>query len=159
MSETQHASPPSTIDVTLIEPIRWRSWPLVKSPMRSSAILLGVVAVGLLVRAAIGSWPPALLATAALLATLWRFFMPITFELSEHGVDQWVSGRRVRIPWRAIRRYQVCSAGVLLVPHGERTIMAPFLSLYLPWEGHCDEVLAQMRHYLNEPSEARPDRR
>lgn len=152
MSDFQHAPALSDIDVVLLEPIRWRSWPLMKSPLRSGAVLAGVAVVGLLVWTAVGSWPLSLLASAALAVSLWRFFMPITFALSEYGVDQWVYGRRLRIPWRAIRRYQVCSAGVLLVPHGERTIMAPFRSLYLPWEGRCDEVLAYMRHYLNEPS-------
>ncbi len=151
MSDVQHAPALSNIDVVLLEPIRWQSWPLMKNPLRSGAVLAGVAAVGLLVWTAVGSWPLGLLASAALAVALWRYFLPITFALSEYGVDQWIYGRRLRIPWRAIRRYQVCSAGVLLVPHGERTIMAPFRSLYLPWEGHCDEVLAYMRHYLNEP--------
>jgi len=149
MSGSRQATGLSNIDVTLLEPIRWRSWPLVRSPMRSVAVLLGVMAVGVLVWTTVGSWLLGLLAAVGLLVTLWRFLLPITLELSEHGVDQWVYGHRLRIPWRAIRRYQVCSAGVLLVPHGERTIMAPFRSLYLPWEGHCDEVLAYMRHYLD----------
>jgi len=151
MSDVQHASPFPTIDVALLEPIRWRSWLLVRSPVRAAAVLLGVVAVGLVVWTATGSWLLGFLAPAAVLITLWRFFIPVTFGLNEHGVDQWVYGRRVRIPWRAIRSYQVCTAGVLLVPHSERTIMAPFRSLYLPWEGHQDEVLAYMRHYLEAP--------
>ncbi|MDY0168433.1 MAG: hypothetical protein RBS80_17925 [Thermoguttaceae bacterium] len=152
MSNVQHPTAPSHIDVTLLEPIRWRSWPVARSPVRSGLVLLGVVTLGLLVWVTVGSWPLGLLAAAALVVTLWRFFTPVAFGLSEYGVDQWVYGRRLRIPWRAIRRYQVCSAGVLLVPHGERTIMAPFRSLYLPWESHCDEVLAYMRHYLDGPN-------
>ncbi len=152
MSNVQHPAASSNIDVTLLEPIRWQSWPVARSPVRSGLILLGVVMLGLLVWVTVGSWPLGLLAVAALAVTLWRFFTPVAFGLSEYGVDQWVYGRRLRIPWRAIRRYQVCSAGVLLVPHGERTIMAPFRSLYLPWEGHCDEVLVYMRHYLDGPN-------
>ena len=151
MSDVQHAPAFSSIDVTLLEPIRWRSWPFVRSPAWSGAVLLSLIAVGLLVRITADSWPLALLAAGALCVTLWRFFVPVRFGLSEYGVDQWVYGRRLRIPWRAIRRYRVCSAGVLLVPHGERTIMAPFRGLYLPWEGHCDEVLAYVRHYLDLP--------
>ncbi len=149
MSDVQHAPAFASIDVTLLEPIRWRSWPFARNPARSGAVLLGLIAVGLLVRITVDNWLLALLAAAALCVTLWRFFMPVTFGLSEYGVDQWVFGRRLRIPWRAIHRYRVCSAGMLLIPHGERTIMAPFRSLYLPWEGHCDEVLAYVRHYLD----------
>ncbi len=151
MSDTPHTSSPSHLDVTLLEPIRWRSWPFGRSPLRSAAVVLGVLGVGCAVGIALGSWPLGLLAAGALLTTLWRFFTPVTFRISDDGVDQWVYGRRLRIPWRAIRRYEVCAAGVLLVPHGERSIMAPFRSLYLPWEGHCDEVLAYMRHYLSGP--------
>ncbi len=149
MSDVRHLSPYSAVDVAVLEPLQWRSWPLVKSPARAAAVLAGIAAVGVLVWASVGSVPLALLAAAAMTASLWRFFLPVTFALSEQGVDQQVYGRRRRIPWRAIRRYQVGSAGVLLVPHGERTVMAPFRSLYLPWENHCDEVLAFMRHYLD----------
>ncbi len=148
MSDIQRTSAPSHIDVTLLEPIRWRSWPLAKSPARSAAILLGVAGVGFTAWIVAASGLLAFLAATALLATLWRFLLPVTFGLSEYGVEQWIYGRRVRIPWRAIRRYQICSAGVLLLPYGERSVMAPFRGLYLPWESHCDEVLAYIRHYV-----------
>ncbi|MDZ7616905.1 MAG: hypothetical protein U1E05_07875 [Patescibacteria group bacterium] len=152
MSDVQNVPPFPTIDVTLLEPIRWRTWPLARSIKRSAALLLGIVAVALLVQVTVGSWSLALLALGAICVSLWRFLTPVTFGLSEHGVDQWIYGRRLRIPWRAIRRYQVCMAGVLIIPHGERTVMAPFRGLYLPWEGHCDEVLAYMHHYLDAPA-------
>ena len=152
MSNTQHPSAYAGADVTLLEPIRWRSWPLVQTPVRTAAVLLTILAIGILVRVTAGSWALGLLAAASLSIALWRFFVPITFGLSEAGVDQWISGRQLRISWRAIRRYRVCSSGVLLMPHSDRIIMAPFHGLYLPWEGHADEVLAYMQHYL-EPSQ------
>lgn len=151
MSDIRRLAPYSDIDVAVLEPIRWQSWPLVKSPARTAAVLAGIATVGLLVRAVVGDWLLGLLAAAAVLVSLWRFFIPVTYGLSEYGVEQRVYGRCLRIPWRAIRRFEICSAGVLLVPHGERTVMAPFRSLYLPWEGHCDEVLAFMRHFLDAP--------
>ena len=92
-----------------------------------------------------------LLALVALATALWRFFLPVVFQLSEEGVDQWLFGRRRRIPWQAIRRYEVCSAGVLLLPHEDRPVMAAFRGLYLPWSTHRDEVLVHVHHYLDRP--------
>ncbi len=149
MSDVRHPSPYSSVDVAVLEPMHWRSWPLVKSPARAAGVVAGIVAAAVLAWAAVGSVVPALLAAAALTVSLWRFFTPVTFALSEQGVEQWAFGRRLRIPWRAIRGYEECSAGVLLVPHGERAVMVPFRSLYLPWENRRDEVLAFVRHHLD----------
>jgi hypothetical protein len=96
-----------------------------------------------------------LAALAALVVALWRFFLPVVFELSGKGVDQRLFGRQRRIPWRAIRRWEVRSAGVLLLPDEDRSAMAPFRSLYLPWATCRDEVLAHVHHYLQGPGETR----
>ena len=92
-----------------------------------------------------------LAALAALAVALWRFFLPVVFELSEKGVDQRLLGRQRRIPWEAIGRHEVRSAGVLLLPHDDRSAMAPMRGLYLPWASRRDEVLAHVRHYLEHP--------
>ena len=92
-----------------------------------------------------------LLAVLALAATTWRFFLPIVFELSDRGVEQGLFGRQRRIPWSAVRRYEICSGGVLLLPHEDRSILAPFRGLYVPWTMHRDEILRLVQHYLAEP--------
>ena len=130
-------------------PIRWRSW-----PVRDNAVRGLIVTVGLLIAAVVVGWLAGkaylgLLALAALVAALWRFFLPVVFELSGEGVDQRLFGRQRRIPWHTIRSCEVRSAGVLLLPHEDRSAMAPFRGLYLPWTTHRDEVLAHVRHYLN----------
>ena len=134
-------------------PIRWRSW-----PVRDDAVRGLPVVIGLLIAAAVIGWLSGraylgVLALAALLVALWRFFLPVVFELSGEGVDQRLFGRQRRIPWHAIRRHEVRSAGVLLLPHEDRSAMAPFRGLYLPWSTHRDEVLAHVRHYLERPQE------
>ncbi|MHC4178687.1 MAG: hypothetical protein ACYSWU_14345 [Planctomycetota bacterium] len=134
-------------------PIRWRSWPVRDDTGRGLLLV-----IGLLITAAAVGWLSAqvylgLAALAALLMALWRFFLPVVFELSGEGVDQRLFGRQRRIPWQAIRRWEVRSAGVLMLPHEDRSAMAPFRGLYLPWTTHRDEVLAHVRHYLQRPEE------
>jgi hypothetical protein len=113
-----------------------------------------LVMVGLLAAAVAVGWLSGraylgLLALAAMAAALWRFFLPVVFELSGKGVSQQFLGRQRQIPWQAIRRYEVCSAGVLLLPDEDHSAMAPFRGLYLPWTTHREEVLAHLRHHVD----------
>ena len=124
--------------------------------MRDDAVRGSLVVVGLVAGAVLVGWLSgqpylALAALTALAAALWRFFLPVEFELSERGIDQQILGRRRRIPWQAIQRCEVGAAGVLLLPDEDRSAMAPFRGLYLPWSGRRKEVLTLIGHYLEWP--------
>ena len=129
--------------------LSWRSWPLrdhLPGTLVVAAVLAGV-AFG--VRWVTGQPHLALLASGALAVALWRFFLPILFELGPDGVDHWLLGRRRRVPWTAIQRYEVRSTGVLLLPFADRCEVDALRGLYLPWGEHRDEVLFQVRYYLD----------
>jgi hypothetical protein len=127
-------------------PVNWRSWPLVEGGAKSLALLLA----GLAVSAATGYvsasafWTA--LATLAIAASLWRFFVPVYFEFSAMGVTQQVLGRRRRIAWQFIERCEICRAGIFLLPHDAP--LAVFRGLYIPWGSHRAEVLALVQFYL-----------
>lgn len=93
----------------------------------------------------------ALLAAAVLAASLWRFFLPVTFELNADGVNQYFFGRHRSIIWKEIRRYELRPAGVLLSPFSDSCPMDAFRGLFLPWGDRRDEVLGQIRYYLDRP--------
>ncbi len=120
---------------------------------RTALVVIGLLAAAVLVRWLSGQTHLAVMALIALAAALWRFFLPVEFELSERGVDQQIFGRRRRIPWQAIQRCEVGSAGVLLLPDEDRSGMAPFRGLYLPWSGRRGEVLTLIGHYLEWPQD------
>jgi len=131
--------------------VQWRSWPL------RDGVLGATVVVGALAGAGVSVWSLtakvhlALLAAAVLAIALWRFFLPVWFELNSEGVSQFVFGRRRRVPWRGIRRYEVCASGVLLLPHADPCPLDACRGLYLPWGENRQEVLAQVRYYLDRP--------
>jgi len=129
-------------------PIRWRSWPLTERPGRTGLVLLALLAATLLVRLMTGRMLLALLALAALVTALWRYFLPVEFELDDHGVEQSLLGWRRQVPWSAIGRYEVCRAGVLLVPTNDHTPMSAFAGLFLPFADNRDAVLLRLRYYL-----------
>jgi hypothetical protein len=89
-----------------------------------------------------------LLAAAVLALTLWRTWLPVAYEVGIAGVTVIVLGRRRRIPWTAIRSYQVRDDGVLLSPDAQLTPLAPLRGLYLPWLHQRDKVLANVEYYL-----------
>ncbi|MBN2473072.1 MAG: hypothetical protein JXB62_00590 [Pirellulales bacterium] len=149
-TETQQ---PSSQSFQPPPPLSWRSWPAREHVLRTVLVVLGLLAAALLVVWLLHRVSLAVVALAALLIALWRFFVPVRFDLSAHGVDEMVLGRQRRIPWQAVRRHEVCAAGVLLLPHDDRSAMASFRGLYLPWAGHRDEVLAHVRYYLDRSGE------
>lgn len=140
---SEHERPPP--------PVQWRSWPVRESFPTALAILGGMTLAGVLVGWLTGRTHLALLAVAVLGAAMWRFFVPTLFELNANGVSRWVLGRYRRIPWREIRRYQVCSTGVLLLPTADSRPTDAFRGLYLPWGKRRGEVLAQIHYYLDRP--------
>lgn len=131
--------------------VQWRSWPLRDSVWGATGV------VGSLAGAGVGVWSLtakthlALLAVAVLAIALWRFFLPVWFELNSEGVSQFVFGRRRRVPWKGVRHYEVCPSGVLLLPHADPCPLDACRGLYLPWGKNRQEVLAQVRYYLDRP--------
>jgi hypothetical protein len=110
--------------------------------------LAALLAAGLGVRGVTGHTHLALLAIAALALSLWRFFLPVVFTLSADGVHKSLLGRDRRIPWLAIRRYEVYPKGVLLFPYTDATWVDSFQCLFLPWGNHRQEILALLNYYL-----------
>jgi hypothetical protein len=151
---TSPSEPKSFVPSPAPTPIRWQSWPLRDERLRALLLLIGIVAVGLLVQTLTGRVYLSLLAVAVLMIASWRFFLPVVIELSDEGVSQQRFGRQHRTAWQSIRRYEVCSTGVLLLPDEDRSILASFRGLFLPWATHRDEVLAHVHHHLDQP--ARP---
>lgn len=94
----------------------------------------------------------AVMAVLILAGTAWRFFIPVTFELNAEGVHQWVWGRHRRIPWSEIRRHEIFSSGVLLLPYEQGAPVDVMHGLFLPWGMRRDEILAQLRYYLDPPA-------
>ena len=130
-------------------PVQWRSWPLRENIPAAVALVAGLVAAGIGVRWVTGQMHLAVLAGAVLGLAMWRFFVPTLFELNTEGVSLWLFARHRQIPWTEIRRYEVRSSGVLLLPRAEPCPVDAFRGLYLPWGKHRDEVLAQVRYYLD----------
>jgi len=139
----------SDVPQTSTDSLCWQSWPVREQTLRSLLVTAGLLVGTVVVYLIAGRVVLSLLALAAVMTALWRFFVPVQFELSEVGLGQRILGRQRRIPWHAIARYDVCSDGVLLSPEEELLPMTPLRALYLPWTTHREEVLCRVRCYLD----------
>jgi hypothetical protein len=131
--------------------VRWRSWPLRDNFLVGALGVMGLVAAAAVVYWETGRLHLAIGAGAVLAVSAWRFFLPVTFELNADGVHQWVWGRHRRISWSEIRRHQILSSGVLLLPHEQSSPIDVLHGLFLPWGLRREEILAQLRYYLDQP--------
>ena len=128
--------------------IRWRSWPAAEHLGRTGLIVLALLLVTTVVHWVTGRFILDLLALAALLAALWRYFLPIRFELDERGVNYRALAWRRHVPWSAIARYEVCQTGVLLIPNNDHTAMSALAGLFLPFAQNDEAVLRRLRYYV-----------
>ncbi|HYW81128.1 MAG TPA: hypothetical protein VE890_16215 [Thermoguttaceae bacterium] len=140
---------PVTSEKVLPAAVRWRSWPARDNPVHTLLVGLGMLIGGMLISWGSGHWYLTLPAVLALLVSMWRFFLPITFELNDRGVDRWIFGRQRHVAWNAIRRHEICPGGVLLLPHDDRSLLASFRGLYVPWKEHHDAVLQRVKYHLD----------
>jgi hypothetical protein len=127
-------------------------WPLRQRPVES--LLLVAVAAG--TSCFVGWWTRQPLVggalAAALAIVLWRTWLPVTYVLGLSGVTQTVLGRTRRIPWSAIRSFELQPDGVLLSPDRDLVPLSPLRGLYLPWLGEREKVLAHLEYYLQPPA-------
>lgn len=83
-----------------------------------------------------------------LVLTLWRFWLPMRFELGPQGIKQTVLSRSARIAWTSILNYEIKPRGVILHADAVLTPLSPLRGLYLPWGRQREQVLAHVEYYL-----------
>ena len=138
---TDHDDSKQTVDASL----RWQNWPLRESMTRSVMAVVGLLLAALVVYVITGRIVLALLALLALLITSSRFYLPVEFELGGAGVQQRLLGRRRRIPWHAIGRYEIGFSGVLLLPNADVSPLDSLRGVYVAWSGNREAVLALVK--------------
>jgi hypothetical protein len=120
------------------------SWPLRQDPIRAVCILLLLLAVACHATFVTSSWLVGILVMLSLLASVWRIWLPVHFEIGPRGVTQRIGNYRRRIPWGEIAGYQLRHRGVLLLADNRQGPLAPFRSLFLRYPAQPD----QLRHLL-----------
>ena len=127
---------------------RWRCWPLRTHPILGAMLIWTWVAIVIGIQEWTEQAHLAAIAGLALGISLWRFFVPVVFELNVDGIHQWVLGRHRLLPWKSVECYELLEDGVLLLPFADRCLLDILRGLYLPWGAHREEVLANLRYHL-----------
>lgn len=147
MSTTAKTNP-SPQAVELPRRLRWRSSPLSDAPRWSWVAVVGLVAVGLLVRTMVGSSLAGLLAVAASAASMWRFFLPVDYEISADGIAETVFGRRQGIPWSAVSGYLIQRNGFVLLRTRTAVPLDAFRAHFIPFGPHKDLILQMLARHI-----------
>ena len=106
-------------------------------------VLLPLIMGWMSVSPAMGIWTLLVLLTVS-----WRTWLPIWVTVGPSGVSQTILSRRGRIPWTAIRQYEVGLHGVLMLPDAALNRFSALRGTYLYWSGHRAAVLANFEYYL-----------
>jgi hypothetical protein len=114
----------------------------IQAGLLAAALTLAAAGIGIVT----GSLPSVILGGTLVLAAAWRFFIPVTFELTAMGISQQFLGLRRRVPWSSIDRAEICRHGLYVSLDG--VPLAPLRGLYVPWNQHREAVLALVDYYL-----------
>jgi hypothetical protein len=136
--------------------LQWRSWPLAEHKRWSWLVVVGVLAVGGVCAYLGNSWLPGLLAALGLSATLWKFFVPVSYEIEAFGLRRSALGRTRVVAWQAVRAYQMRPTGVLLFQRPDPAAIDLLRSVYIPYPADEDEVLCAVREHLQHAMELPP---
>ena len=132
---------------------RWRVWPLADGRLWSWSVVLVIAAIAALVGKLADSWLLGLLAAGALIATLWQFFLPVTFEICSLGIRRQALSRRRLVPWHAVRAYMFRPGGIVLLQCSDPVTVDFLNSLFVPNPPDADELLSAVRLYLSHAKE------
>lgn len=130
----------------------WRIHRARKEPRRT-ALALGFI-LGTGVCSYLGFREPlwSTLAVVLLLGAAAEFFLPVTYRLTEEGVEKVWLGGRTSLPWRRVRRAVWGEQGIFLSPFPHSSRWDGLRGLYLPFgdEVPRQEVIAWIRRRLEE---------
>jgi hypothetical protein len=151
-------STPRRHDQEAIAPavLRWRNWPLAENARWSWLVPLGILAIGGMVAYLGNSLLLGTLALLGLAATMWRFFVPVRYEISPLGLQRSALGRMQRMSWRAVRAYQLRPTGVVLFQHPDPNTIDLLRSAFIPYPVDEDDVLCALREHLSHAVEMPP---
>lgn len=125
-----------------------RSWPLAEGHPAAWATL--VLAAVLFFAATVMTASPAtgMTLAALLLLSQWRYFVPVRFETGAGGIQRTVFGRTRRVAWSAVGRVERRRHGLLVQRDSERSALAAFNGLFIPYGAHEAELMAVFDFYL-----------
>ena len=92
--------------------VLFTQWPLRDDGLIAVLPILGMVGVIVAGTIVSSSLPMGLLAGGAVVAALWRYWIPVEVQLSARGIEQSCFGRRRRILWSDIGTFRFQARGV-----------------------------------------------
>jgi hypothetical protein len=76
------------------------------------------------------------------------YVVPVTFSLTDWGVESKLVFYRRRKPWSMLRSYHLDRNGILVSPFPARSRLETFRGLYLRFSGNRDDVVGFIRDRL-----------
>jgi hypothetical protein len=107
-----------------------------------------IIGTSVLAAYAFGSPFYGVLAAILLTASVGDYLFPLTFALSESGVEARGLIHRRRMSWNQVRRVVRDDLGVKLSPLPRPSRLDAFRGIYLWFDGNADDVMAAIDHHV-----------
>jgi hypothetical protein len=111
---------------------RWTYFRLREKPESAWFAMAIALLLLLLVVGTTGRWYLGVLSVGAAVLILWRFLLPVSYELDAQGVRESVGGITRRLMWRQVRRVEQIDTAFVLFPYARNNLLARIGAIYLP---------------------------
>lgn len=128
--------------------LTWRVHLARRRPRQAAAVAAFVIGTAALAAYAFGSPFYGVLAIVLLTASVGDYLFPLSFTLSESGVEARGLIHRRRMTWNQVRRVLRDDLGVKLSPLPRPSRLDAFRGIYLWFDGNAEEVLAAIDHHI-----------
>jgi hypothetical protein len=134
-------------------PLTWSVHLARRRPRQAAAAVALIVFASLAAGIGFRSALLGVLACALLTASIGDFLFPLTFSLTDDGVEVRGLLHRRRMAWSQVRRMMRDELGVKLSPLAKRSRLDAYRGIYLWFEGNADDVMTFIAHHT-EPEAA-----
>lgn len=119
-----------------------------RRPRQAAAVAAFIIGTSVLAAYGFGSRFYGVLAAVLLTASVGDYLFPLTFALSESGVEARGLLHRRRMSWRQVRRVLRDDLGVKLSPLPRPSRLDAFRGIYLWFDGNAEDVMAAVDHHV-----------
>jgi hypothetical protein len=136
---------------------RWTSWPIRETGRRAWGLPVAILLLAALAGWISDSWIWALSTAVLMGISVWRYFVPVRFEIQPRGLvwSFWGTGRR--LSWLAVRRYELDDRNALLLTTSNPAPLDYLRAARIPLTQHREQIVSLLAHYLGPPSSGNSD--
>ena len=139
-----------TSDEGINLPLIWKVHPFRESRLKSTAVIVVFISIGILVYYSFHEILFVILAITMLGCSLVRYFLPTEYKIDDTGIQIKFLGKTQKHKWMEFKTYYICRNGIQLSTFPKPSRLDSFRGHFLLPGKNKEEIIAYLRIILSE---------